>query len=271
MEIEYARRVLHATSSRQELQQIGFEDRNLLTYAREFIAWADLVQEHRPDPSINIYALRAQGSPVEERLGEFELLWELARVCRNFVIGEVWLWALTERVRGRAVDDVIADIPEESKVALERAFERMFCAGLGVLGQNWHRGCGDGRATWESMAVNGVNDFVQTVLIPRLRRASRIARAIPPKATASREKVDEFLARVLAETGHRARREDIATAAGYRSLRELQGYQRQDRSLGPAPRRNIERVLSLTPSAFLEQLRLVATVGRHRRRTQSLG
>jgi len=78
-------------------------------------------------------------------------------------------------------------------------------------------------------------------------------RLIPPDALpdqTERQRIDNFIAAVLA-TGTKITRTDIWVVAGYSDPTEFERFQRSDKKTTESGKANFNRVLSMTPEAFL--------------------
>ena len=76
-------------------------------------------------------------------------------------------------------------------------------------------------------------------------------------ALGRREKIDRFIAAILAE-GHAISRRDIWRVAGYKNRTEFERYQRDAKPQNVKAVRTFEAILSLSPKDFLLRLEKLA-------------
>jgi len=95
--------------------------------------------------------------------------------------------------------------------------------------------------------------------------------ALPPLRTVQRpslgenqcashqDEVDAFLARVVSTTGHKATKTDLWRVAGYNDRREFERFQRGELPENKSATESFQRVLSMSPETFVEQVKKRAT------------
>jgi hypothetical protein len=196
-------------------------------------------------------------------------VYDLGRLCRDFIFGDVWAWAFLLRRQGSTVNDVMKLVAEHAAQTETATYERKWLVGVRQIKHHAYVAATYGtwtieeepwvRAAWTVVVEETIAEFVVDCLQPALARASTPGSAYLPaisrSATSNRDKVDEFIVRVMRETGERITRRDIALlAGGYRTLTELQRFQRNDPRLGNAAKKNITRALQMTATDVLSEL-----------------
>jgi len=193
---------------------------------------------------------------------------ELAKICRRHVTSELWVWSVWHRRRGTPLSRIEHDIPDRIAAVCEDTLYRKWRAGLGVLGLQTsalHSGTTAlemaSPHTWVSEAwriavAEEVPQFLAEFLLPALDKVPARSGRIPPMPIShkNRDAVDRFIQRVFVATGEKILRAEISLVAGYQSPTELKRYQRGAKNLNRTAKREIERVLSLSPPEFLKQL-----------------
>jgi hypothetical protein len=215
--------------------------------------------------------LRYRDSPEEKARRDaafsrrFDLVWDFARLCGRFVNGDLWGWAHYLQRSGVSIDDIVELAPDRARQTINDTRVRKWRPGLSLLGidaweiANLTFGSIDDiewiKNAWSVVVEEFIGDYVQEILRPALEepRPATSQKSLDA-ATRNREAVDEFRKRVMLESaGERISKLDVALLAGYRTPRELQGFQRGDK-LGASATRNIKRALEMSPLDAKEAL-----------------
>ena len=233
--------------------------------ARRSLTLGDLVRRMR-DPA----ELSRSSEAVKRRA---DLVWELARLCRDFIIREIWAWGDYLRRQRVSVDDMVALLRQRASQTAAATRDRKWRPGLSLITPDpFEQGdaieqAGDFgeetldnvewiRSVWTMVVEESVDDFTSPAVVAkifaRVTAKSGIA-TLPRTLLQNRDRIDVFIQMVMRETGEKITRKDVALLAGYSSLRELQAYQRGD-ELGPGPLQNIARALSTDPPAVVRVL-----------------
>jgi hypothetical protein len=192
-----------------------------------------------------------------------DLVFDLARMCRDFIAGDVLAGALSERRQGIAADVVVNRAVEKAADTEAAAYSRKWLVGLRQIGcgvdvytAEWSELCDGVERPWQRIVWNVVvKESLTGLLVESVKQAlSQPRLKTIPIATANRDEVDRFRYNVLLETGRRIRNKDVATVAGYKDTSELKHFQRNDKRRTKAGTENIRRVLGLQPSTFIAEL-----------------
>ncbi|HEV8363081.1 MAG TPA: hypothetical protein VGQ52_06160 [Gemmatimonadaceae bacterium] len=201
------------------------------------------------------------------------IVYDLARLCRDFIIGDALGWALFERRQGFAVGEVMNRLKKRVTDTEAAAYRRKWLVGLRQIGsgvdaytgasewpnggveKQWHRDA------WKVTVKESIAELIAEIVEPAL---SQPALKKIPIATPNRDEVERFKLGVLSETGRRITDKQVARVAGYRDTSELKRFKRNDKLRTRTGTEAIRRVLSLPPSTFIDALDKIETRQRTR-------
>jgi len=90
-----------------------FQQKLVVDFSTKFDAWVARVNS-RPTLSITASAVTGtmadlMAGPVTDHVSDntVELVYDLARLCRSFVMGDLWAWAFLQRRQGSTVEEVL--------------------------------------------------------------------------------------------------------------------------------------------------------------------
>jgi hypothetical protein len=258
-----------------------FQSRLLADYARKFDSW---LSRARPTESANRrYTFRNTFKDFlsADQIGEsarvkVELVYDLARICRDVVWGEVWAFAFLMQRRGTSVDEILRQLPERVNLIESRVRVRKWQVGLksveefsfySLVPNEWHL------EAWRVVVTDAVPSFLDDCLSPALERhanaihaevvrlneqlvllGEKICQIERRASTLAKEAVSIFMATILDATGHKITKRDIALVAGYGDTTELKRFQRSDKKLTRTGNANFERTLKMAPHDFVVAL-----------------
>ena len=214
----------------------------------------------------SLYDLSVNRSATIDRKAielSIDLVYDLARMCCDFIACDVLAWALTERRQGIAADVLVNRAVEKAADTGAAAYSRKWLVGLRQIGidvDTYQAECPElsggaekpwQRTVWDVVVKESLDELLlenvkHALTQPRLRSI--------PIATRNRDEVDRFRYKVLSQTGRKITNQDIATVAGYADTSELKHFQRNDNRRTGAGTRNILRALGLEPAAFIAEL-----------------
>jgi len=234
---------------------------------------ADILKGETPPIEVDENAIRQQE----------EVVYTLAELCRDFVMGEVLGWALLHRRHGSTINEAICAASERAAQLQAETHLRRWTVGLRAIDGDRQLSAWGGyffgfdqplentswvRDVWTAVVEEPIPDVLEAVFKPALERdeaatvvenAAIAAAARAPKnapiPSPAREAVERFRLMVYEATGMKIKDTDIALVAGYDYLTELQRFKRNDKRLTVTGKRAVERTLALDPVAFLEQLK----------------
>jgi hypothetical protein len=237
------------------------------TFATRFDTWAERVTAVPPIPQrpmgISLPDLMAVTPAVHELDRVSALVWDLARLCRDFIILDLSAWGAYLRRSGLGSRDIARSLQLRAPEALLETKDHRWSAGLGVLRR--HRfpsmfdedGEGPHEAdAWRVVVDDAIPDLIDSVVMAAILEPKTQA-VCPevPRSLANRDRVDDFIRLVSLEmNGATVTKMEVARLAGYNSKRELQSFQRNE-PLGDTPRANIERALNLAPTEAARMLK----------------
>jgi hypothetical protein len=214
-----------------------------------------------------------------------DLVYDLAKLCRRFVIRDLLAWVELRRREGVSVDNVVQAASTRAREIMAETYHRKWQLGLRGTRNPWEPQWFFARSAlpdlvdapisdqsadaeaWKIVVEESVTDFVENMLHSFLidhsrAREMKIAKAKAASEAAAqrasdlgREAVEVFRLKVLSETGHKVTKEQIALVAGYMNTTELHRFQRNDKRLTKAGLTAITRTLQLESAEFLDRLK----------------
>jgi hypothetical protein len=252
-----------------------FQQRQILEFALAADAWAARANETRrqlkaeeakkePEPftfSRPLSSLLGEPTQREQRARlESAAVWDLAVVCRNFIIGDVWGWGHCLRRKGLPVDKIEelvqvrrADVTSQTLEQKWRPYLTLASMNWVTFGTTWSEPLDRMewiQGTWNDAVEEDVEDFITSVLMPQLAKQSALVGEIvsTPPEPANQKRVVDFMQRICVEVGERVWKIDLARAAGYETRTELQDFQRNDPTLGDKAKMTFEQLLAMEPA-----------------------
>lgn len=248
-----------------------FHQRLLVEFSDGFGRWLN-APRHSPSDGPEHQAgctlgeIMLGGSAVSEQLQRraaerVDAVYDLARLCRNFVTGELWAWGFLSGRCGATVEDAIRSAADRVSGLLAETRSQRWDVGLRCLpGDYWYSTFQTDKwieETWGAVVVEGIRSFLEECLRPALIRDEpqrSYERARAQVRSLSREAMGGLQTFLSAETGREISLKNIARVAGYSDTTELERWMRYDRRLTKTGDAKIGKVFLMTPEAFVSAL-----------------
>jgi hypothetical protein len=224
------------------------QQRLQLKYLTSFEAW--LIRWHGLEEDLQ----GTVGLTTPQRAGGTStdivaLVYDLAGLCRDFILRDIWTWGALLRRRGLAVDEIVQLVRDRAVRTEAQTHQLKWQVGLSQLPMNYYSGL-LGKAdlageVWVVAVEESIPEFLAGDLLTFLNE--------PVQIESGRKRIEKFRIKVWEKTGQKVRQQDIWHAANYENREEFQRFQRGKGT--PTAKQAFDRILKMGAEEFLDRRR----------------